>query len=255
MNRTTTILATLALMLAPAAACGQAGPRPERPWQAEPPPDGYELMDPHMLLTSMPPATSADSARARTRIRQLHEALEPYRDYEAALRDGYRPFLENLPQPELHVTHYGYARRAVLGEFDPTKPTSLLYERHGGEYELVGVMYTAGAHAGLEELDERVPLGLAQWHMHVNICLPPRGTARTAADWRGPEARFGPGGSIATEEECDEAGGRFLPRLFGWMVHVYPYEEELGRVFQHPAGHRDGDAHGHGHGMMDHGQH
>jgi len=39
-----------------------------------------------------------------------------------------------------------------------------------------------------------------------------------------PNARFGMLGSITTKAECDAAGGRFVPRLFGWMVHVYPFE-------------------------------
>jgi hypothetical protein len=39
-------------------------------------------------------------------------------------------------------------------------------------------------------------------------------------------SRFGVNGSISTKEECDKAGGRFFPRLFGWMVHLYPYEQK-----------------------------
>jgi len=38
-------------------------------------------------------------------------------------------------------------------------------------------------------------------------------------------------GSIATEEACDAANGRFQPVIFGWMVHVYPYEDSLDKVF------------------------
>jgi hypothetical protein len=34
------------------------------------------------------------------------------------------------------------------------------------------------------------------------------------------DSRFGPRGSINTKDECDAAGGVFLPRTFGWMVHV-----------------------------------
>ena len=36
---------------------------------------------------------------------------------------------------------------------------------------------------------------------------------------------------IATEEACDAALGRFQPVIFGWMVHVYPYEDSLDKVF------------------------
>ncbi len=29
-----------------------------------------------------------------------------------------------------------------------------------------------------------------------------------------------------TEQDCDAAGGHFLPQVFGWMVHVYPFEQK-----------------------------
>jgi hypothetical protein len=84
-------------------------------------------------------------------------------------------------------------------------------------------MYTAPAEMTEDELNQRIPLSLAQWHQHVNLCLPPRGEMQGLFDSR---SRFGVNGSIATKEECDKAGGRFFPRLFGWMVHLYPYEQK-----------------------------
>ena len=27
-------------------------------------------------------------------------------------------------------------------------------------------------------------------------------------------------------DACEAAGGRFFPQAFGWMVHVYPYEQK-----------------------------
>ncbi len=83
-----------------------------------------------------------------------------------------------------------------------------------------GTMYTAPYTASEEALNARVPLDVARWHLHVNICLPPNGMAQRA-DWM----KFGPAGSIANEQECTEAGGKFMPHLFGWMVHVYPFEQ------------------------------
>ncbi|MGH7587939.1 MAG: hypothetical protein ACRELU_05045, partial [Gemmatimonadota bacterium] len=61
-------------------------------------------------------------------------------------------------------------------------------------------------------------------------------------DFVGPNARFGPAGSIATAEDCEDAGGRFKPSIFGWMLHVYPWEETLDLVFQPPVNHREGHA-------------
>jgi hypothetical protein len=41
----------------------------------------------------------------------------------------------------------------------------------------------------------------------------------------GKKPRFGLNGSISTQEACDQAGGTFMPHIFGWMVHMYPWEK------------------------------
>ena len=38
-------------------------------------------------------------------------------------------------------------------------------------------------------------------------------------------------GSITTKEECADAGGKFLPVIFGWMVHVYPFEQQADDIW------------------------
>jgi hypothetical protein len=43
--------------------------------------------------------------------------------------------------------------------------------------------------------------------------------------------KFGMAGSISTKAACDVAGGRFVPLIFGWMVHVYPYEKNAEDVW------------------------
>jgi len=83
-------------------------------------------------------------------------------------------------------------------------------------------MYTAPVRFGEEQLNERIPLSMAQWHQHVNMCKPPKGRE---IEMLGKQPRFGLNGSIATEQECDTAGGTFMPHVFGWMVHVYPWEK------------------------------
>jgi hypothetical protein len=77
-------------------------------------------------------------------------------------------------------------------------------------------------------LDKRIPLSIAQWHQHVNFCFPPK---ERASEMFAPNPRFGMLGLITTEAECDAAGGRFFPRLFGWMVHVYPDETDPKNVW------------------------
>lgn len=183
--------------------------------------------NPHMKWTAERALTPDDQKRAAEVLVSLRPALEKYKDYRVALEEGFQIFAPDFPQPEYHFTHYGYALRNVF-TFDPARPTSLLYKKTAGAYELVGAMYTASRLSDEDDLDERIPLSVARWHQHVNICLPPRGQERTS-DW----TKFGPRGSITTEGACKEAGGRWRAHLFGWMVHVYPYESDPGRVWQH----------------------
>jgi len=185
---------------------------------------------PHMYLTAMRPENPADRERANQIVAELRAGIEKYKDYHVALNEGYRIFLPNLPQPEYHFTNYANGFMATL-RFDPSEPTSLLYRKTAGGYELVGAMYTMPRRSSEEQLNERVPLSVAMWHLHTNLCMPPR-EQRATADW----AKFGLKGSIATEEACDAAGGKFYPSIFGWMVHVYPYEDSLDKIFamHHP---------------------
>jgi hypothetical protein len=179
----------------------------------------------HMFMTTMRTQTPEDLQRANEIVTQLRAGIEKYKDYHAALDDGFKIFLPNLPQPEYHFTNY---RNGFLESltFDPARPTSLLYKKTATGYELVGAMYTMPKGATDEQLNARVPLSVAMWHLHTNLCVPPRDQLRSA-DW----AKFGLHGSIATEDACSEAGGRFHPVIFGWMVHVYPYEHGLDNIF------------------------
>jgi hypothetical protein len=179
----------------------------------------------HMYMTAMREQVPADVQRAKEIVARLRTGIEKYKDYQVALNDGYRIFLPNLPQPEYHFTNYTNGFMASL-RFDPSQPTSLLYRKTADGYELVGAMYTMPKRATEDQLNERVPLSIAMWHLHTNLCLPPRGERQTA-DW----SKFGLKGSIATPEACQAAGGKFYPSIFGWMVHVYPYEDSLDKIF------------------------
>ncbi len=179
----------------------------------------------HMTMTAMRPQTPDDSARVSEIVAQLRSGIEKYKDYHVALNDGYKIFLPNIPQPEYHFTSYWNGFLEAFS-FDPARPTSLLYKKTSDGYELVGAMYTMPKRATEDQLNARVPLSVAMWHLHTNLCMPPRDQLRTA-DW----TKFGLRGSIATSEACDAAGGRFRPSIFGWMVHVYPYENSLDKIF------------------------
>ncbi len=182
---------------------------------------------PHMRMTSLGPQTPQDLQRAGQIVETLRPAIEKYKDYRVALTDGYKIFLPNLPQPEYHFTNYwnGFLEAFT---WDPARPTSLLYKKTADGYQLVGAMYTMPKRATDSELDARVPLSVARWHLHTNLCLPQKDQA-AHADW----TRFGLAGSISTADACKDAGGRFFPVVFGWMVHVYPYEDSPDKIWPH----------------------
>ena len=187
----------------------------------------HHMSGPHMQMTSPRPETPQDVEHAEHIVKDLRGGIEKYTDYRVALADGYRIFLPNLPQKEYHFTNYknGFLEAFT---FDPARPTSLLYRKTRGGYELVGAMYTMPKTATEDQLNGRIPLSVATWHLHTNLCMPPRDQLRIA-DWK----KFGLQGSIATQEACDAAGGRFRPVIFGWMVHVYPYHDSIAEVFAH----------------------
>ena len=177
----------------------------------------HSAMAAHMAWSDMRPATDTDRERAAEIVKTLRVALAKYKDYRVAEADGFKPFHPEFPQKIYHFTRWQNGLQAAF-EFDPAKPTSLLYKKTSAGYELVGAMYTAPRGTSEAKLDQRVPLGIARWHRHVNLCFPPKGQG-AKADW----TRFGVNGSIATKAACDTAGGRFYPQIFGWMVHVYPW--------------------------------
>ncbi len=122
----------------------------------------------HMRMTAMRPQTPEDTARANEIVSQLRPGIEKYKDYHVALNDGYKIFLPNLPQPEYHFTNYWNGFLEGFS-FDAARPTSLLYRKTSNGYELVGAMYTMPKRATEEQLNARVPLSVAMWHLHTNL--------------------------------------------------------------------------------------
>lgn len=193
----------------------------------------------HLLMTPTRRVEAGDSARAANVVVALREATTKYADVRRAEADGYRMFAPEVAAQRVY--HFTRNRNAIAAafHFDPAQPTSLLYVKQAdGAMKLVGAMYTAPRRASMEELDRRVPLSMAQWHRHVSICIPPRGAReRWAEKDASGTMKFGPAGSIATEDACDAAGGRWLESLFGWMVHVNAWASDPRDVFEDPAGH------------------
>jgi hypothetical protein len=204
--------------------------------------EGHMDMGPHMKMTALRSAKPGDAARAQQIAAEARKAAEKYTDYHTALNEGFKIFHPEVPQKMYHFTDYSYAIENAF-HFNPEHPTSLLYEKHGDDYKLIGVMYTAPKRLSEEQLDERVPLSVAQWHEHVNFCTAPASMtpAQKKDAYLGHNAQFGLRGSITTQEACDAAGGTFHPIVFNWMVHVYPFEKDQAKIWSAERQHGDAD--------------
>jgi hypothetical protein len=212
-----------------------------------------QMMENHMRMTDSRPATPDDEDRARFILKTLRSSLVRYKNYRVALAKGMRIFLPGIPQDVYHFTDYAQTGQEYQGRFDIAHPGSLLYAKDpDGGYTLVGAMYSAPPDALPQDLDAIVPLSIARWHVHTNICLPNDLTIddllrnNVGADQAnlpgmlpvsaGPNAvelnhrygfladgRFGFEGKISDTRQCTAAGGHLVEQAFGWMVHVYPF--------------------------------
>lgn len=185
----------------------------------------------HMDMTALRAVQPGDKPRAASIVAAARKAAEPYMDYRKALADGFSIFLPEIKQNVYHFTNNARAYRNNM-DFDPSRPTSLLYEKVAANqgqpgYKLVGVMYTAPYEVSEEELNRRVPLSIARWHLHTNLCMP----LDADGDIIGVNPKFGLLGSITNATACRAAGGEFSHHVFGWMVHVYPFEKNPAKVW------------------------
>jgi hypothetical protein len=182
----------------------------------------------HMYITPLRPKQPGDEEKAKAVVANVKATIERYKDYRKALVDGYAIANPKLKQPQYHFVNQANTREADI-HFDPSKPTALLYRRTPmQEYKLEGVMYTASPDATEDELNQRVPLSVARWHRHLNFCAAPEDRVK---DYQAAHPKFGMFGSIHTKEACEAERGTFLPYVFTWMLHVFPYEDNFKEVF------------------------
>src|SRR5215210_4135337 len=181
----------------------------------------------HMLMTPLRAATTADSASAVAIATELRAAIQKYRNVKRAEADGFKIFAPQIKNQRVY--HFTKGVWAIENQFrfDPAKPTSLLYRRDPqGNFVLIGAMYTAPKRASVTDLDERVPISIAQWHKHVNWCVPRLGSRSRWTEVKNNRPVFGPLG-VSTREECESAGGRFHEEVLGWMVHANVFESDI----------------------------
>jgi hypothetical protein len=207
--------------------------------------------DAHMRMTVLMPPERGDIDRAQYVVESCRRALIPFRNYRVAMAEGFRIFLPQIPQPVYHFTDYRASGEEYRGNLDLAHPGSVLYVKDGEDYALVGAMYSAPPDYTPDQLNDFIPLSVARWHQHVNICLPEGitlndlmmgevGAGRSGMAGMLPvgaepdaeainlragvlaDGRFGFEGKIKDRAACEAAGGNFIPLAFGWMVHVYP---------------------------------
>ena len=199
----------------------------------------------HMETTPTRKVTTADSLRANEIVSELRVAIAKYRDVKVAEADGFKMFAPQIRnQLVYHFTKNLWALENQF-TFNPGRPTSLLYRKDAqGNFVLVGAMFTAPKRYMVSDLDKRIPTSVAHWHKHINWCLPPRRENERWTEVKSGRPVFGPLG-IATREECDAAGGRFVKEVFGWMVHANVFASNDPKVIW-------GDTHMRGDEMMEH---
>ena len=173
-------------------------------------------MGPHMKMTPYQPITAQDMARMNAIVQNAHVCFDKYQDYHLALQDGYRIFAPTIPQD---IYHFANVQSFVEAQttFDLAHPSALLYQKNAGGYHFVGVMYSAPANVTAEQLNQRIPISIAPWHLHVNFCLPAGDNEQTLFQ---ANSLFGLTGTISTQAQCTKVGGTFYSSMYGWMVHI-----------------------------------
>ena len=173
-------------------------------------------MGPHMKMTPYQPISTPDITRMNAIVQNAHVCFDKYQDYHLALKDGYQIFAPNIPQDIYHFANVQSFAEAQT-TFDLAHPSALLYNKVAGGYQFVGVMYSAPANVSEAQLNLRIPISIAPWHLHVNFCLPGGDTEQTLFN---ANSLFGLTGTISTQAQCSKVGGTFSSSMYGWMVHI-----------------------------------
>ena len=186
----------------------------------------HHQMGPHMYMTKL-------RTRRRRRIgprptkssSELRESIEKYKDYHVALADGFRIFMPNLPQSEYHFTNYynGFLESFTLRSHAAHFP-ALQENQNRLRPDRRDVHHAqARLRRAIERARPAQRRAVAPAHQAVHAS---QGRARPRR-----LTKFGLQGSIITKEACTEAGGTFYPVIFGWMVHVYPFEDSREKIW------------------------
>jgi plastocyanin len=181
-----------------------------------------ELKDLYDSGDDIPEYLSMDRETLGKLVGQLDDVngfVTSFVDIHDACARGYRPTTNQTANMGIHML-----KGALTNAFDPSDPKMVLFAREDGtqagsnigtcdgdrfvdddfadSYTAVGAVFNLG-------LTDEHPEGFAgdidNWHIHYNTCLAP--TSGTD--------------SVGTREDCDQAGGSFVPFIPSWMMHAY----------------------------------
>src|ERR1700723_3286680 len=174
MNKLALLIVTLALSVSAPAFAHDMAAMGDMDGDSAPNAMGGQMgMGAHMVMTASRPQTPQDVERAHDVMNTLRRALVKYHDSSVALFEGQQIFLPTVPEDVYHFTDFRAAQQEYMGHSDPRFPGSLLYVKNSsGDYVLVGAMYSAPPDNTPDQLDAIIPLSVAHWHAHTNICLP-----------------------------------------------------------------------------------
>ncbi len=173
-------------------------------------------MGPHMKMTPYQPITVSDIIYMNAIVQNAHVCFDKYQDYHLALQDGYQIFAPNILQDIYHFANVQSFAEAQT-TFDLAHPPALLYNKVADGYQFVGVMYSAPANVTAEQFNQRIPLSIASWHLHVNFCLPAGDTEQALFN---ANSLFGLTGTISTQAHCSKVGSTFYSSMYaGWDIY------------------------------------
>jgi len=143
--------------------------------------------------------------------------MEKYRDYQSRSTRAFG-FSFLFSATEYHFTSFRNGLSAV-GHFDPTQPTSLLY-RKTSTLRTRCAMYNA-KRATEEQTEPTRPLS-ERCGTCTQIFACRQRTRR-----KQPMDEVRTAGFISRKMAATAAAASFHASVFGWMVHVYPYEDAV----------------------------
>jgi len=118
-------------------------------------------MGPHMKMTALRAPQPGDADRAQKVAETARAVMEKYKT-TTSRSTTVSKYSSQGPAKAVSLYKLQPTGSEAASRFNPEHPTSLLYEKDGDGYRLVGVMYTAPRTFTEDDLNRRIPLSVAQ---------------------------------------------------------------------------------------------